>query len=739
MTETTGWLFDVYPSSEGMVVWLLDEAGKPTKLVDGYEAYFYAAGSREDLQLLKQRLSRVKVPIRMEKVDRTEFWSGRPLGVLKVTTPNLLAYRQMVRVAGKLEGIELFNCDIPLPQVYLFERDVFPLARCNVESDAEGRIRTMEALDSPWDTHYALPPLRAMALRVEGEGINPNHSRRGRLEVEADGTTYTLEPDDPAELLHGFNSLLESHDPDLIITEWGDSFIIPRLMSLSGAVGVPLLLNRDPRKQKVASRRARSYFTYGKTVYQAGARTLFGRWHVDRHNSFILGEAGLDGLFELARIAKIPVQRTARTSTGTCITNMQMERAVRDGILIPWRKQRPEEFKTGLELLTADKGGLTYQPVLGVHENVAEIDFSSMYPTIMATYNVSPETVGCACCRNVVPEINASTCQRREGLVPKTLRPILEKRARYKSLMQEAGSEEERGVYDRRQCAIKWMLVTCFGYLGYKNARFGKIEAHELVTAYGREKLLQAKEVAEARDFTLLHALTDSLWVRKEGATEEDYEALREEMAHATGLPIGLEGVYRWIAFLPSKVSPKMPVPNRFVGVFTDGRVKIRGIEMRRSDMPVFVKKAQAEITKILFEARSIEEIKAKVDDALEVLSRHLVELREGRVPLNELVIRKRLSKDPLSYKKKSILAEVAGELVSRGVALRPGEKVDYVITDFEGRSGGPRARAYATMDGSCGYDVGKYTGLLLEAAGTVLAPFGYDYQRLVEIAPLSA
>ncbi|MDA2917476.1 DNA polymerase, partial [Nitrospinae bacterium AH_259_B05_G02_I21] len=208
---------------------------------------------------------------------------------------------------------------------------------------------------------------------------------------------------------------------------------------------------------------------------------------------------GLEGLMELARVSKIPVQRTARTSTGTCITNMQLERAVRDGILIPWRKRRPEEFKTGLELLTTDKGGLTYQPVLGVHENVAEIDFSSMYPTIMATYNVSPETVGCACCTNLVPEIGCSICQKREGLVSKTLRPILDKRARYKELMKKARSQEEREVYDSRQSALKWMLVTCFGYLGYKNARFGKIEAHEAVTAYGREKLLQAKEVAEAR------------------------------------------------------------------------------------------------------------------------------------------------------------------------------------------------------------------------------------------------
>ncbi|MDA2917641.1 DNA polymerase, partial [Nitrospinae bacterium AH_259_B05_G02_I21] len=120
-----------------------------------------------------------------------------------------------------------------------------------------------------------------------------------------------------------------------------------------------------------------------------------------------------------------------------------------------------EEFKTGLELLTTDKGGLTYQPVLGLHENVAEIDFSSMYPTIMATYNVSPETVGCACCSHVVPEIGTSICRRREGLVPKTLRPILQKRARYKELMKTAGSDEEREVYDGRQSALKWMLVTC--------------------------------------------------------------------------------------------------------------------------------------------------------------------------------------------------------------------------------------------------------------------------------------
>ena len=73
--------------------------------------------------------------------------------------------------------------------------------------------------------------------------------------------------------------------------------------------------------------------------------------------------------------------------------------------------------------------------------------------------------------------------------MPRTLRPILELRERLKARAKEV-SAEEATHYKERQNALKWMLVTCFGYLGYKNARFGRIEAHEAVTAYGRDKLL---------------------------------------------------------------------------------------------------------------------------------------------------------------------------------------------------------------------------------------------------------
>jgi DNA polymerase elongation subunit (family B) len=89
------------------------------------------------------------------------------------------------------------------------------------------------------------------------------------------------------------------------------------------------------------------------------------------------------------------------------------------------------------------------------------------------------------------------------------------------------------------------LLVTCFGYTGYKNARFGKIEAHESINALARETLLLAKEIAEQRGFSVLYAVVDSLYVQRAGATAETYEALGQEIESLTKLPIALENLYR--------------------------------------------------------------------------------------------------------------------------------------------------------------------------------------------------
>lgn len=414
--------------------------------------------------------------------------------------------------------------------------------------------------------------------------------------------------------------------------------------------------------------------------------------------------------------------------------------AYRRGVLVPWHKQEPEAWKSGLDLVHTDKGGLVYQPVLGLHEEVAEIDFVSMYPSIMARFNVSPETVNCRCCpSHRVPEIGYSICQKRRGLIPETLEPLIQKRVEYKKRIREMADSPQREVYRRRQSAHKWLLVTCFGYLGYKNARFGKIEAHESVTAYGRECLLRAKEIAEARGFRVLHAMVDSLWVQKEresrGARErgskEAYDALLAEITHATNLPIALEGIYRWVAFLPSRVDAKMSVANRYFGVFEDGEIKMRGIEARCRDTPPFIVAAQMEMLQVLADACTREELVARVPRVIEIACTYADALKSGQVPYQELIITRRLSKDPKAYSRDTLLAIAAKELIGRGVELSPGESIQYIITEEHADAVCDRVRAYVDNRGREPYDVDKYNELLLRAVETVLSPLGIEYQQI--------
>src|SRR5881397_1185518 len=600
-----------------MAVWLLDEDGRRVRLLDPFRPAFYLAGPRHALDAALRALPRRGCPLTTSRVERRELGSPDSVPVLEVAVHQPSQFPALARrLIQQCDQAQFYHVDVPLPQRYFYERGLFPLARCEVEVAVDGTIRSIHAVDSPWDTGYATPPLNILELSLEGHASNPNHGGAFHLVVRVEGEERCLEGDDGAELLARLDQLLHRHDPDVILTDWGDSYILPRLLMLASRVQLPLALNRDAERP-VGVQAPRSYFSYGRILATAGARTLYGRLHIDRHNSFVMAETGFAGLIEQARVTKVPLQHMARTTTGTGITSLQMEHAHRDGILIPYRKRQTEEFKSALELLHTDQGGLVFAPLSGYHENVGELDFAAMYPSIMTRFNVSPETVNCACCVHDpiarVPEIKHHTCRQREGLVPRTLRPLLNKRAQYKRQLAMTADSTTRWVLDQRQTALKWLLVVSFGYLGYKNARFGRIEAHESVTAYSRDILLQAKESAEAAGFRLLHAIVDSLWLHKPGATRADYEALAQAISARTRLPITVEGLYHWIGFLPSRVNPRMPVHNQFAGVFETGEMKVRGLEVRRSDAPVVVKRAQAEILRCLSDAKTLRELREAV------------------------------------------------------------------------------------------------------------------------------
>ncbi len=274
----------------------------------------------------------------------------------------------------------------------------------------------------------------------------------------------------------------------------------------------------------------------------------------------------------------------------------------------------------------------------------------------------------------------------------------------------------------QRRDVLKWLLVCCFGYTGYKNARFGKIEAHEAINAMAREKLLVAKEAAEQRGFRVLHALVDSIYVQKDEdwASTHDlrggYELLAREIEQITGLPLALEAVYRFAVFLPSRQSAEIPVPNRFFCVSEEGELKVRGLECRRHDTPSYVARMQREVLGILAEARDFATYCAKLEEAREVHERYQERLRDGSVAAEELIIRKRLTKVPGSYQKNSSTAIAARQLDRAGVKLRAGEKIEFIITNADSSFADDRVRAWTLWEGWRGYDVAAYAKALAKA-----------------------
>jgi DNA polymerase-2 len=722
------WLFDAYPGNDGMTVWFIDNHGESHSLRDNFTPCFYVRGPRQELREVCQMLRNTRAPVDLRRTERIDLFLDREVEVLEVGVrrPNLFQhlFRQVTNFRPDLT---YYDADIPLPQRYVLVRQVFPLAYCSIEHDGT-RILDIDALDSPWETEYRLPPMRVITLRLDGELQNPARGHRGDLLVEVEGKEYAFKRKRSRELVLGVRHILKHHDPDLLVTAYGDNYILPRLLELSQHYGIPLPLNRDPG-QAVLHKRARSYFTYGRVMYMGEQHLLFGRWHLDRQNAFLANDYGIDGTLEIARISGLPVQTVNRVSTGTGISAMQVATALRRGVLVPWQKRQPESLKTGVDLLVADKGGLAYLPIMGLHEHVAELDFTAMYPSIMVHFNISPETVGTDCCEGeTIPELGVKVCRHRQGLVPETLAPLLEKRNKYKALIRQLPEEDPRKeVFRRRYSAHKWLLVTCFGYLGYKNARFGRIEAHEAVNAYGREVLLQAKELVEARGFRVLYLYVDGLWIHKPDAKERpDYERLLEEIHAQTGLSINLEGVYRWLAFLPSRTEPRISAANRYFGAYEDGSVKVRGIEVRRRDTPTFIKESQMEMISILAEGRDAAQFRALIPEAIACAQERLQRLRAGEVPVKDLLVSHRMSRQLEDYVVRTVAVRAAIQLTRAGVELSPGQSVHFLYTP-----GPEKARAWELIDEPIPYDRKAYTELFLRAVENLLAPVGVGRKTL--------
>ncbi|MHA2275912.1 MAG: DNA polymerase domain-containing protein, partial [Candidatus Kariarchaeaceae archaeon] len=503
--------------------------------------------------------------------------------------------------------------------------------------------------------------------------------------------------------------ILDEVDPHVVVTYGGDK-LLRILAKRATELGLGHLSFNKYKKIMPFSLNSRtsyigsSFDSYGGHFYKDTAFNFRGgRHHFDLRNSFTWHDGGFAGIVELSRLSCMHPQQACRGSIGTLLTGMQILEAINTDILIPQRKADVERFRFASTLLDSDRGGFILSPQVGLHFNVLEIDFLSMFPTIMVNFNVSPETVNCRCCIPEfgfglpVPGTNYHICQKRIGLVPRVLEEILRRRKFYKTRKKLSKR------HDHLQKTLKWILVTCFGYLGYRNARWGRIDAHETINAFARDRILKVIQIAEKKGLEAPAGIVDSLWMKypnERSIPQNLPDEICNEGMDVSELPISVEGIYKWIVFLPRLEEQDVGVLNRYYGVFTDGTMKIRGIEIRKRDVPEFIKIAQKEALKLLSTANN----RFEFQDLLKSKYWNLLESWENRllnkeINLDDLVISKTIAKNPNEYRQNNHQAIAANQLTKKGVHLQSGMKVKYLVTNSNSMNYENRVTALQKID----------------------------------------
>jgi len=729
----SGNILDVYPDYKRnvMVIWLIHD-GRATRIEDVYEPSFYVYTQHDplyNLSVILQDLPQVKqlnfTPC------KTVLGSDKNKMVLEVIPKNLGSLNKLATMIdswGGFHNYQLFNVDIRLPTRYLQSKGVF----CNAHVRWDGKHFVLD--DEQWSIGYEIPSFKIAYFDIK-------RKKNGKVCSFKDAITsividdYFVEEENESDTILSAVKHINQIDPDIIYTVKGDSTLFPFLYHRAklNSIDNTINLGREPAQKKKhlqPVKKSKSYFSYGRIIYRPAFYTLKGRVHIDTSSSFLYGESGLFGLIDISRCSNIPLQLLSRLGPGTAISQIQVNKAMEKGFLIPWKKNMPEMWKTAMSLLASDRGGLILEPVVGLHEDIVELDFASLYPNIMLRHNISPETMLCDCCPdspNRVPQLGYNICVRHKGLIPEVLKPILFRRFCFKA--RSKNKNYDKDVYREIQQAWKWVLLVCFGYTGYRNARYGRIECHESITAFSRDILLTALEVAEHAGYEILHGIIDSLWVK---GSKDCVGPIRlsRVISERTGIRMDVEGRYKWIVFLPNK-GTGVGALNRYYGLFDNGKLKVRGIELRQHNTPEFLKNIQSSMLKIFSQANNEKDFLCLIPDALDVMLDYGKQIIRGGVDPRVLVFTTRISKSVTLYKVNTLVKSALLQLRDIGINIEPGQSIHYVVTDEHSRDYKERVRATELLTDSVEVDVGFYLRQVAKCGESILIPFGYTIEKL--------
>ncbi len=364
------------------------------------------------------------------------------------------------------------------------------------------------------------------------------------------------------------------------------------------------------------------------------------------------------------------------------------------------------------------KGAVVLEPKRGIHQDAHLFDVTSLYPTIIIKYNLSPETVNCSCCRDnnearqtFTTEILTDCkytedgyywiCQRKKGLFAKILAELTEERIRYKKSGLEVESQ-----------AIKAIINSGYGVFGHPYFKYYDPRVAELVTALGRYTLTKMQDIANGLGFVTLYGDTDSLFVNNI-KRNVDVQKFIDECKSTLGVEVAREKIFSKLILVGKK---------HYVGILSGSSKDtiIKGMEGIKSDRPKFIHRIFMQL---------VQDIKNDTNP-IPKLKQEFQQLDSRQVPPESLAISLVLRKNPEEYGQVCKQSRLGTKL-----GLRKGNTLVYYKCDtqqsvYDVKSKQDKMRAVHESENQDDISYAEYKKMLMNSVKDVLEILGYDAEK---------
>ncbi len=391
-----------------------------------------------------------------------------------------------------------------------------------------------------------------------------------------------------------------------------------------------------------------------------------------------------------------------------------------DGFLLRLGLEQGTHFPTKLyrESVEQFPGAYVMQPKTnGVATDIHVGDFASLYPSIILTWNMSPETkvnapingpIADGCCR--APSTGITFSVEKEGILVAALREMLRLRKWWndKKASLPPGTPEWKEA-DRRSTAYKVAANSFYGVISSPFSRYYDREIGESITQNGAWLIKQTIAAAEERGMRAIYCDTDSIFIEGSSRTAfEEFvrwcnEELYPSLLKACGckenlIKLAYEKQFARIVFTSAKryagvyvhykgkAARPLPRPGEEFDEKIHSRPEIKGLEYKRGDTALLARRLQerAIYTVLSGETRRsyYEEL---IDSALNHVLRDELTVEEVRFAqaltksLREYVTR--VKKDGTAGAELAHVA-VAKILKERGREITKGTRIEYIVTD---------------------------------------------------------